>query len=41
MADDKDHSPDDWGNTVAKWTFLFTVSLTALLVAAVIFYVLR
>ncbi len=41
MAEDRDHSSDDWGNTVAKWTFLFTVILAALYVATVIFYVLR
>ena len=41
MADDKDHASDDWGNVVAKWTFILTVILAALYIATVIFYVLR
>lgn len=39
MADHGDHSDDDWGNVVGKWTFILTVILTALYVGAVLFYV--
>ena len=40
MADHSDESSGGWANVVGKWTFLLTVILAALYVAAVIFYVL-
>jgi hypothetical protein len=39
MAEPHDHPDEDWGLAVGKWTFLLTVVLAALYVAAVIVYV--
>ncbi len=40
MADHGDHEADaHWGATVGKWTFVLTVVLAALYVAAVVVYV--
>ena len=40
MADDRDPS-DDWGNFVAKWTFIWTVILAVLYVGTVFIFILR
>ena len=40
MADPSDQPSDDWGDTVAKWTFIFTVILAALYIGAVILFIL-
>jgi len=39
MADQHDHSDEAWGLVVGKWTFILTVVLAALYVAAVAVYV--
>jgi hypothetical protein len=39
MADKHDHADADWGVAVGKWTFILTVVLAALYVAAVAVYV--
>ncbi|MFN8589724.1 MAG: hypothetical protein U0704_18195 [Candidatus Eisenbacteria bacterium] len=39
MADHSDRPTEDWGNNVAKWTFILTIILAALYVGAVILYV--
>jgi hypothetical protein len=39
MAEKHDRADDDWGVTVGKWTFILTVVLAALYVAAVAVYV--
>lgn len=39
MADHSDRPTDDWGVAVGKWTFILTVVLAALYVAAVAVYV--
>ena len=39
MAEQHDHADDDWGVAVGKWTFILTVVLAALYVAAVAVYV--
>ncbi len=41
MADHSDELPDDWADTVAKWTFLGTVVLAVLYVGSVIVFILR
>ncbi len=41
MADHGDHPDDDWGNVVAKWTFVSTLVLAALYVACVFAFVMR
>ena len=42
MADHDDHSSDDgdWGNQVAKWTFISTVVLAVLYVGSAVAFVL-
>ena len=39
MAEQNDRADDDWGLSVGKWTFILTVILAALYVAAVAVYV--
>ena len=39
MAEEHDHAEGDWGLVVGKWTFILTVILAALYVAAVAIYV--
>jgi hypothetical protein len=39
MAEQHDHSDEEWGAVVGKWTFILTVVLAALYVAAVAVYV--
>ena len=41
MADDHDERDPQWGNTVARWTFLFTVILAVLYCGAVFIFILR
>jgi ABC-type uncharacterized transport system permease subunit len=40
MADHGDRPPDDWGDQVAKWTFISTVVLAVLYVGSSMVYVL-
>ena len=40
MAGHEERPSDEWGNEVAKWTFILTVILTALYVGAVFIYVM-
>ena len=41
MADDDDRRDDEWGNFVARRTFLLTVILGALYAGSVFFFILR
>jgi len=41
MGDHSDRPDDDWADGVAKWTFISTVVLAALYVAAVFIFILR
>ena len=42
MADHGDRPSDDWGNLVAKWTFISSVVLAVLYIgSAVVFVLLR
>ena len=40
MADNSDYPSDDWGDVVAKWTFVFVVVLAALYIGAVFLFIL-
>lgn len=37
---DQEHYSDDWGNTVAKWTFIFTALGAAGFVTAVFIFIM-
>jgi len=39
MAGHEERSDDQWGNEVAKWTFILTLALAVLYVGAVALYV--
>ena len=41
MADHSDRPDDDWGDVVAKWTFVSTVILAALYAGSVFVFILR
>jgi len=41
MADKSDRPPDDWGDVVAKWTFVSSIVLAVLYVATVFAFVMR
>jgi len=41
MADKDDRPSDDWGNWVARWTFIWSMVLAALYVGTVFIFILR
>lgn len=40
MGDSSDHTPDDWADQVAKWTFILTVILAVLYIGTVLLFIL-
>jgi hypothetical protein len=41
MADHEERPSDDWGDVVAKWTFISTAVLAVLYVASVFIFIMR